>query len=87
MRLRVAVGLLSAELVDLHSKRIFQEIMGFVRKVDFTLLTGEGITHPLNKRQCRMVITQPGGRYQGTGEAQLPSQTSAVLFPVIEMPS
>lgn len=34
----------SAELVDLHSERIFQKIMGFVRKVDFTLLSSEGIT-------------------------------------------
>lgn len=34
----------SAELVDLYSERIFQEIMGFVRKVDFTLLSSEGIT-------------------------------------------
>lgn len=36
--------------------------MGFVRKVDFTLLSGEGITPPLNEQRCRMVITQPGGR-------------------------
>lgn len=43
-RLWVAAGLCSAELVDLHSERISQEIMGFVRKVDFTLLSSGGIT-------------------------------------------
>lgn len=71
----------SAGLVDLHSERIFQKIMGFVRKVDFTLLSSEGITSSFEREAMQ------DGNYSdnGTREAQLLSLTSSRLFPVVEM--
>lgn len=72
----------SAEPIDLHSERIFQEIMGFVRKVDFTLLWGEGIK--LSSGQEAMQDGNYSARWKVAGNrgdtAALPDQPWIVPY-------